>query len=108
MRDNSTIGIETSSRCAAEREILEYVERRVVGGSEWARSAPALVAAHAAHARPLLVEGETGGGKQLFARLVHECGPRSARPFFVVDSATLGDDVLLAILFDAPESLSPV
>src|SRR5436190_12700389 len=37
----------------------------------------------------VLVSGETGTGKELFARTLHALGPRSGRPFIPVNCAAL-------------------
>lgn len=47
----------------------------------------------------VLVEGETGVGKESLARLVHEQSPRSKRELIVVDCATLDVNLMLADLF---------
>ena len=47
----------------------------------------------------VLVHGETGAGKELVARAVHELGPRKAAPFVVVDCASIAPTLLEAELF---------
>jgi transcriptional regulator with GAF, ATPase, and Fis domain len=47
----------------------------------------------------VLVHGETGTGKELVARAVHDLGPRKDRAFVVVDCASLPATLLEAELF---------
>lgn len=72
---------------------------RIVGESVLMRRLYPVFAKAAAAAAPLLVEGETGTGKELLAECLHETGPRAAAPFVVVDSANLVDTVAFARLF---------
>ena len=48
---------------------------------------------------PVLIEGESGTGKELVAHLIHEFGPRSHRPFIIVDRTTLTESLAEAELF---------
>jgi two-component system response regulator HydG len=55
---------------------------------------------------PLLIEGETGTGKELLAEAVHEIGPRASRALVVHDcSAFAGDDALVALFGGGPHAL---
>lgn len=47
----------------------------------------------------LLLQGESGVGKELFAKACHESGPRQARPFVAVNCATLPENLIEAELF---------
>ncbi|WP_293637174.1 sigma-54 dependent transcriptional regulator [Polaromonas sp.] len=48
---------------------------------------------------PLLIEGETGSGKELVARAVHYRGTRRGRPFVPVNCGALPDHLVEAELF---------
>jgi len=71
------------ARSPAMRELAEELDR--LRGSEL----------------PVLIEGETGAGKDLVARIIHEESPRSGKPYFVADISALPAALLEAELFGA-------
>ena len=52
---------------------------------------------------PVLVHGETGTGKEVFARRVHAESSRSAKPFIAVNCAALPESLIEAELFGYAE-----
>src|SRR5712691_4837188 len=53
----------------------------------------------AASAIPVLVEGQSGVGKELIARAIHGSGERRAKPFVAVNCGAIPDNLVESILF---------
>lgn len=71
---------------------------RVLGVSTMMRRLYPVLERAASSNEPVLLEGETGTGKELVAESLHEAGPRRAGPFVVVDCTTLrGEDASLVL-----------
>ena len=48
---------------------------------------------------PVLIEGESGVGKEMFARAIHGTGERAAKPFVAVNCGAIPDNLVESILF---------
>jgi DNA-binding NtrC family response regulator/TolB-like protein len=81
-------------------ELVELLGRspKIVALREKVR---ALLSGEAATRRlpPLLITGETGTGKSLLARLIHEASSRAAAPFVELNGAAIPDNLLESELF---------
>lgn len=72
---------------------------RVVGSSRVMRQVARRVRQVAAHQAPVLITGETGTGKELIARAIHELGARASGPFVALNCAAIPADLIEAELF---------
>ncbi|MHC1752101.1 sigma-54-dependent transcriptional regulator [Humidesulfovibrio sp.] len=71
----------------------------VVGKSPLMRACFDAVAGAAGSNASVLITGETGTGKELFARTIHANSARAAKPFVVVDCAALTETLVESTLF---------
>ncbi len=72
---------------------------RLVGSSEAMRKVREQVRAVASSHGTVLVTGESGVGKEVVARAVHDLSPRTSNPFLAVNCAALNESLLESELF---------
>ncbi|HSK05160.1 MAG TPA: sigma-54 dependent transcriptional regulator [Kofleriaceae bacterium] len=72
---------------------------KLIAGSEPMRALLDRVVRVAPSDLPVLVLGETGSGKELVARAIHDGGPRAAGPFIAESCGAIADSVLASELF---------
>jgi Nif-specific regulatory protein len=73
--------------------------RKIVGESAVLKSALAQARRVAPTNLSVLLRGESGSGKELFAQLIHDLSPRREKPFIKVNCAALPEGVLESELF---------
>lgn len=71
----------------------------LIGESQGMEAVRQAVIRAAASPFPILIEGETGSGKELVARAVHATSVRRGRKFCALNCAALADDLVEAELF---------
>jgi DNA-binding NtrC family response regulator len=72
---------------------------RVIGESPEMRRLYPVMERLASSDVPVVVEGETGTGKEVLAEALHECGPRCREPFVVFDCTTVSPGLVESELF---------
>jgi DNA-binding NtrC family response regulator len=75
------------------------IQRRIVGRSDAMRDIMARIHAVADTEATVLIEGESGVGKELIAREIHMTSPRCKGPFIAVSCAALPRDLMESELF---------
>lgn len=76
-----------------------YTRAGILGNSGLVRSCLEFMARVAPTDTSVLIKGETGTGKELFARAIHENSRRRKGPYIVVDCASLPSNLIGSALF---------
>jgi two-component system, NtrC family, response regulator HydG len=95
---------DTVLRVEAGADVSEVASDRTrfgafMGSSDEIRRLYPLIDRIAASDIPVVIEGETGTGKEVLAEALHEGGARAAGPFVVFDCTTVAASLLEATLF---------
>lgn len=95
---------ERRSKVAGSRTVATLIEpgsrfERIAGNSAAIQVARQRARKLAASGLPILIEGETGVGKELFARAIAETSPAAGGPFVPVNCGGIARDLIASELF---------
>jgi len=90
------LGQEETTRPAAKNEAMLP---EMIGASEPMRELTRLIRLVAPRSTTVLIEGETGTGKEVVARALHRLSERAGKPFAVLNCAAIPEALLEAELF---------
>jgi two-component system NtrC family response regulator len=88
-----------SKKSAGKPALMTLKRTDIIGNSPELNSRLDLVAQCAGSDANVLIAGETGTGKELFARIIHDNGLSPASDFVVVDCAALPEQLVESVLF---------
>ncbi|MEO6065757.1 MAG: sigma-54 dependent transcriptional regulator [Lysobacterales bacterium] len=74
-------------------------DQRLLGDSPAMRDLRAMIAKVARSQAPVYISGESGSGKELVARLIHESGPRTGAPFVPVNCGAIPSELMESEFF---------
>ncbi|MBD5539017.1 MAG: sigma 54-interacting transcriptional regulator [Desulfovibrio sp.] len=77
----------------------QFTFASIVGQSPAIREALRMARIAAANEAPVLLQGETGTGKELFAQAIHNAGPRRGGPFVAINCGAIPRELLESELF---------
>lgn len=87
-------------RKLAERGLVaKYTFNNILGNSDAVKNAIALAREYAAVDSTVLIYGQTGTGKEMFANSIHNASKRKNEPFVAVNCAALPESLLESELF---------
>ncbi len=75
------------------------LESRIIGNSQPIQRLRDVIRGVAETSSDILIEGETGTGKDLVARCLHDFSPRSKRPFVAINCGALPETIIESELF---------
>lgn len=75
------------------------IDHRLLGSSPPMQSLRKQVAKLARSQAPIYISGESGSGKELVARLIHEQGPRAEQPFVPVNCGAIPSELMESEFF---------
>jgi transcriptional regulator with PAS, ATPase and Fis domain len=97
--ENKVISSKIKTPAFEKKYILEKGVKLLIGESLSIKHVKDLVKKYATLNAPILVTGETGTGKELVSRAIHDEGPNPDEPFLAINCGALTDTLLQSELF---------
>jgi len=81
------------------RQQEQLLEASLIGQSAAIRRLHQQIGQAAQHHLAVLIQGETGAGKDVVARLLHQCSVRADKPFIAINCAAIPENLIESELF---------
>lgn len=91
--------VATALRMPGSEGLSAPVDNRLLGNSPPMQSLRKQIIKLARSQAPVYISGESGSGKELVARLMHEQGPRNERPFVPVNCGAIPSELMESEFF---------
>lgn len=88
-----------ATNVALTKELNQAFGFEIIGESKAFKDLLALAARAAQSDSPILIQGETGTGKEVLAKYIHSLSPRSSKPIVTLNCASLPDTLFESELF---------
>ncbi|MDZ7371689.1 MAG: sigma-54 dependent transcriptional regulator [candidate division KSB1 bacterium] len=101
---NVSRALEHKQLLSENRRLQKQLEERrqwsgLIGSSQAMQQVMSLAARAAESKATVLITGESGVGKEVIARAIHQAGPRADKPFVAVNIAALSENLVESELF---------
>ena len=91
--------VSTALRLSSPSDIEAPVDDRLLGDAPPMRTLRSQIGKLARSQAPVYISGESGSGKELVARLMHEQGPRAEKPFIPVNCGAIPSELMESEFF---------
>ena len=88
-----------TSAAASTREKNDHSKRQIIGDGPETERVRKLIAKAADSNIPVLIEGQSGTGKELVAHAIQSGGRRAEKPFVIVNCGAMPENLVESILF---------
>ena len=95
----ATLATREAAYTSSKKALAQIPQKRSNNGSSWMKTMETVLNQVGLSEAPVLLQGETGAGKEVLARMLHAASPRAGRPFLKVNCAALPSELVESELF---------